>query len=472
MIQQTFAQFLESVAQTKRQNITHLEQMKPVEFAKFARQILARAGGKLKDVPVFLKVDGFGARFGRDANGKFFFETSRSGSIQSSGAFSAYNRDRGVTDDVLIKRAKHYDDVYEKLKSSPIWYHLPIDSKVTCEILYNPMATLTDDGLKFVSVRYDKNKLGEVMTVVPFAVIRASSGESLKDADAILKAMEALSNKEIKVVNPELGSIDLNVSATLKPMSLFTDEMIEILQSRKRADKEKKIEYEAIIQEVKNSLAKQILNFPVKEKDKLGDEIEGFVIRLGDKQYKITTQDFKNSKKKPTLNEFLGGHPILINEIFDSQIPVRWKQISPNEVYGYFDVDESSYRIFIQAGTYSFEGRTYSFLNCGFAVMKGEDPDMSLQGGTKNPSKVLGAVYNGIRQKVEEFDADALVFTATDNVERRMPLYGFLVSRFNKSGFPRWSENIKTRNGAAHALYSKNMPDGAISSFKKFVATK
>jgi hypothetical protein len=298
MMRQTFTKFLESVVQTKRQNITHLERMKPVEFVLFAKELLGQAAGKLKDVKISLKVDGFGARFGRDRDGKFFFETSRSGPIQSPGAFSEFNRRRGVSDETMMARAKHYDELYDALKSSPLWYHLPIDSKVICEILYNPMADLVDGGLKFVSVKYDRERLGNVMTIAPFYVVRASTGERLPDSDDILQAMEGLSNKDVKIIDPKLGDMDIDVSATLKPMSLFDDEVIAILQSRSRADKARRAEYEAVVQEVKSSLAKRILSAEVEGKDKLGKEIEGFVLDIGGKSYKVTTQDFKDSKKR------------------------------------------------------------------------------------------------------------------------------------------------------------------------------
>lgn len=298
MITQTFKEFLESVQSTKRTNITHLEQMKPVEFVEFARKILIDHKGQLKDIPIDLKVDGMGCRFGRDTDGKFFFETSRSGPINTPGAFSAFNKSKGTTDEVLINRAKHYDDLYDQVKSSPIWYHLPIDSKVICEILYNPMATLDGDGLRFVSIKYDTSKLGKIMTIVPFTVITASTGEPLDNSKTILGAMRSLSTKDILVIDPDLGQVSLDVELVLKPVSIFDDEVLRILQSRKRDDQEKKLKYNEILNDVKSSLAKQLLTTNIPGKDKLGNDIEGFVLKIGDKQYKVTTSEFKDSKKK------------------------------------------------------------------------------------------------------------------------------------------------------------------------------
>lgn len=294
-----FMQYLKEVQQTKRQDIKHLEKMSPLEFLRLARMIIKEKGGKLEEIPVSLKVDGFGARFGKDEDGKFFFETSRSGPIQSRGAFSAFHANRGTTDNEVISRAKHFDELYDKLEDSPIWHHLPKDTKVVCEILYNPLATFTEDGgAKFVSVKYDKAKLGTLMTIVPLKIERASDGSDVVEAPIIFRAMLNLSTNEIKVVDPHLGRLSVDVSAALQPLSLLNDEVFEILKSLKHKDRDARKEYEALIQKVKDDIAAQLLREPIQDKDKLGSDIEGLVLRIGDHMVKVTTPEFKDSKRK------------------------------------------------------------------------------------------------------------------------------------------------------------------------------
>lgn len=70
---QTFKQYLtEEIKTSKRQSITHLQDMKPVDALTFLHEIYHSFKGKLKDINIDLKADGLGARFGKDSKGKFF----------------------------------------------------------------------------------------------------------------------------------------------------------------------------------------------------------------------------------------------------------------------------------------------------------------------------------------------------------------------------------------------------------------
>lgn len=272
---------------TKRTSIIHFQAMKPIEFLILAREIVNQ-NKHLKKVKVGLKADGAGCRFGKDSEGNFFFETGRSGLIQTSKAFSAYTMNRNGNDEQL-ERAAHYDDMYDELEASDLWQDLPDSTKIICEILYNPMASIIDDKLKFVSIHYPKNKLGSLMTIVPISVI----GEY--DLEDLYKK----SNSRIKIVSAHLGHVDMHLDIDLQVL----DEIDEnILISRKHSDRETKCEYVSILQDLKDEIADQILDYPVIGKDKLGDEIEGLVIELNDKLYKITTKSFKDEKRQERIN--------------------------------------------------------------------------------------------------------------------------------------------------------------------------
>jgi hypothetical protein len=281
-----FKQYLSEIEATPRQGLIHFEKMKPIEFLHLAQEIAAQ-DRHLRHIKTSLKVDGASARFGKDSDGKFFFETGRSGAVQTPKAFSTYTMDKGGTFE-MIERALHYDEMYDILEGSDIWDDLPNNTKVICEIMFNSMAELIDDKLKFVSIKYDRHKLGNVMTIIPISVIGDYDIDKLYDK----------SNDDIKIISPDLGHINIKLDIDLD----FVDEIDEtVLTSLKHKDREKKLEYITLLQEIKDAIAKQILAMPIVGRDVLGDEIEGLVVELGGKTYKITTPVFKAEKSAEKL---------------------------------------------------------------------------------------------------------------------------------------------------------------------------
>ena len=296
----TFKQFLlEEVASSKRKSLMHLQAMKPVEFIEWVHSLHNDFGGILSDLEVTLKVDGLGARFGKDADGRFFFEGSRTGPIFEPKAFSKHAKDKGSKEEI-VARAGHYDDMFDLLKSSAIVKGLPENTKVVCEIFYNPMGVDHNEQISFVSVKYDKSKLGKIMTIVPIDVLTASSGEKHPEARQIIQDLYGIKTSNgIKVVNPELKVGKIDIRAKTRSILKMGEPEIQILKSLKAVDKPAKAALVAAIQTAKNELAEYLLDHPsIEGKDKLGKDIEGLVFKAGDQPVKVTTQEFKDSKKK------------------------------------------------------------------------------------------------------------------------------------------------------------------------------
>lgn len=288
---------VEEVAKTKRQSIVHLQDMKPVDFLKFAKSLLKDFDGKLENIPVTLKVDGASGRFGKDESGKFFFETGSSGPIQQSKAFSTHTSEKGGNE-IMMQRAYHYDSIYEILKKSNLWKDFPKNTKVSIELLFNPMAEKTErDTLKFVSIKYDRKKLGDIMTIIPISATVASTGDKHESADDIIKGLLDKSSGDIRIVSPKLKDISVDVKAALEPLSALSDDAEVILKSLKHSDKPLKQEYQVILNSIKLELADIIMKHPIKGKDVLGKNIEGLVVELDGKLYKVTTDEFKSAKR-------------------------------------------------------------------------------------------------------------------------------------------------------------------------------
>lgn len=294
-----FVRLTEEVATTRRQGIQHLTDMKPEQFVQWMKTVRTEMSGVLKNIKAVMKIDGLGFRCGKDKSGKVFIEGSRTGPISDEGAFSAYAR--GKTDDIeIISRAVHYDDILKLFQTSDFMSAVPKNTKIVAELFYNPMAKESDMGITFVTVQYDKRKLGSLMSIMPYTVLQADTGMEHPDKAAILKALYSKSDDKIKIIDPNLKFTEIDVSVYANAASVIPEDTLAILKSRKPADKPAKQNLLNIIQKIKDDLADYLLKHPgIEGKFRLGPEIEGVVLHLPGKEgtspYKITTQDFKSA---------------------------------------------------------------------------------------------------------------------------------------------------------------------------------
>lgn len=300
-IKPSFMQIFNEVVATKRENMIHFSKMKPAEFVQISKWLLSEFGGVLnnKSVDVSLKVDGAGLRFGKDDKGKYFMETSRSGPIFNSGAFSKFQKDQGVTDPVRLNRAVQYDDVFDILKTSKLVKTIPNGCKVICELMYNNMGEDLGDSVKFVTVAYNKSKIGKQMTIVPFTVVDMDGNEHT-DSKKIIESLYKASNSDILVVNPSLRlqeEIDVSMSITrfLKEIEKFD---LSVMSSRKRTDTDVKNAIRQIVQDAINEIESLIAKSNIQGINVMGDEIEGLVIKIGNKLFKIQSDNYKQSRKR------------------------------------------------------------------------------------------------------------------------------------------------------------------------------
>lgn len=192
-----------NVKSTKRKGIPHIENLNPDEFKKF-KQSLFEPG-----LEISLKIDGAGFRFGKDSKGRKFCEGSRTGPIFDSKAFSTYVVNKGGSE-LQLKRAMHYDDMFDFVTRSDFIEDLPEGTKVVCEMLYSPMAEGTLETLKFVKIPYERKYLGTLMTVFPIRVENAADGSVHSLSNSIIQNLLNRSNKVTRILNPVLPNIDLS----------------------------------------------------------------------------------------------------------------------------------------------------------------------------------------------------------------------------------------------------------------------
>lgn len=290
------------VKYTLREGINHFSDMKNSEFISFLLEIGDKNNGILKDIRCVSKLDGLGARFGKDTNHRIFIESSRSGPIFNVGDFFLYTIKR--TDSIkVINRSTHYDDMLELIQQQEFMNNIPADCKIVCEFFYTPMAEINNNGYKFVNITYDKDKIGEILTISPYNVLIASTGEQHPNKDYILKCLYEKSNKDIMITSPELYLTEINISSFINQLKRLLYGKETILNSRKHKDKNDKIRLLESIQHIKIELSEYILNHPnIDGKFKFGDSIEGIVLYIPNLTnkiipYKIVTKEFKELQR-------------------------------------------------------------------------------------------------------------------------------------------------------------------------------
>lgn len=274
----SFKQFINEVVSNRRQGLTHLRKMKPEDFLDWLKSVKEDAKGIIgkSNTKANLKVDGSSLYFGKNSQGKIFIEGARTGPQFIPGVFSDYAKGKHSPDSAgyidIMKRSKHYDDVLKLFISSPKLKNLrdsiPKNIKCWSELFYNPMATLEDDtGISFVTVKYDKKKIGTLMTLVLYGVKDAETGHTHPNEKEIMKNLINISNDEIKIIPSSLSFTDkgINIQGEIDLLEALLDNLPEtkrIVSSRKNIDKEKKANIISIINKVKEKLENKILFNP------------------------------------------------------------------------------------------------------------------------------------------------------------------------------------------------------------------
>jgi hypothetical protein len=278
----------------------HLRDLKPIDLLDLIDEIHDGNGSfKLQNIPLNVKVDGFGGRFGKNAEGKPFMGTSRTEPRYEPG-FMAYHQKKGTQDPDILGRAKLFDDLFGemmsaiKLVDSKLGGKFLVNKQVTCEVLFLPFATETPEGkLKFVGIQYDKLPEGVQLALVPFAVVDADSGNDIPNSSEVIKKLTGLGRQgSVMFIDNSLTQNDaLDVTAIVPPLENI-EQIKSLLSSGKLAQKR---EAKELLAPVALALEKAIINDPnIVGKDMLGKDYEGIVLntRLG--PVKVTSAEQKD----------------------------------------------------------------------------------------------------------------------------------------------------------------------------------
>ena len=290
-----------------RKGMPHLRDLKPADFLDLVDELRSEGGKfKLQNIPLNVKIDGFGGRFGKNAEGKPFMGTSRTEPRYEAG-FVKYHQDKGTTDPDILGRAKNFDKLFDemmaaiKMVDSKLGSDFLVDKQVTCEVLFVPFATQTDEGaLKFVGIEYDNFPKGVDLVIVPYRIVEASTGEDIPNGDKVAQQIAELGqNGKVMFMSNRLAQKqELDVTEIINVLDNI-DELKSIVSGtagkRDKASLALRKQVEEKLKPIQIALEKAIDEDPnILGKTKLGQDYEGIVInsRLG--PVKVTSEKQKN----------------------------------------------------------------------------------------------------------------------------------------------------------------------------------
>ena len=284
--------------------ITHIEQMKPLEFLSLVKTLDSEYKGllNLNDISITEKIDGTSLTIGQDSRGKTFMNTKMSHRYFNVGDFTNYAISKGYKTDIN----KKFDNILKNVQADKKLQRVLSKHNrgngivIVGEILYVPFATEVENNrLQFIFMDYDRANLGSEWTFVPFD-IQDFDGNSIDDKERIFKDLYAISTAERKYTNANLnvsGDIDitLSISDVKKNVLDKYDNIDAIIKSRKKIDKPLKDKVKAEIDMYKQQLSNQILSYVAS--GKFGDDFEGIVLKMkSGTTLKATSPRFKKRR--------------------------------------------------------------------------------------------------------------------------------------------------------------------------------
>ena len=282
-----------------RKGMPHLRDLKPADLLDLLDEIHDGNGNfKLQNIPLNVKVDGFGGRFGKNAEGKPFMGTSRTEPRYAAG-FAKYHQEKGTTDPDILGRAQLFDNLFNEMMNaisqvdSKLGEDFLVNKQVTCEILFLPFATETPEGrLKFVGIQYDKLPEGVQLALVPFRVVEADTGEDLPDSQKYIKKLTSIGQlgSTMFIDNSLTQNDALDVTGLVPPLDNI--EQLKSMLASKKMDARREVK--VALEPVALALEKAIISDPnIIGKDMLGQDYEGIVLntRLG--PVKVTSAEQK-----------------------------------------------------------------------------------------------------------------------------------------------------------------------------------
>jgi hypothetical protein len=142
-----------------------------------------------------------------------------------------------------------------------------------------------------------------------------------------------------------------------------------------------------------------------------------------------------------------------LDETLNTTALTTWSTDEKGDKVGLLTVDDKKFRIRLEKGQIELSDTNVTFLHVSFQVWSNENNEWTDDPTYNNKSamKVLGAIVNAINEALNHTVYDAIVFGASNQIEKRMRIYNWVVSRFSKQ-FGGCLDNFKTKSGNVYSV--------------------
>lgn len=301
--------YYSNIVSSPRQGILHLYNshtnniVSVIDFLNIMKFIKTN-GGKVSssNINVSEKYDGFSLKFGVDGDNEFFLESSHSGPIYNPQDFT--KGEYAYIFKSIFKKLKAFTELQNYLKS----INTSNGIKVYTEAFYLPEAEVKDDKVKFVTIWYDKNSFGNILTLVILNVTDGMEGEiSSTKVELIRNGLKNLSNQDITFEEntiEDLSEIDLTSEINEledivnEIQDDYNEEINTLIQTTSR-DKEsinKRRRIRQKILRIQKVVSDKLIRMV--SKGKFGNNFEGLVFNINGIEFKVTTNVYKDGKNE------------------------------------------------------------------------------------------------------------------------------------------------------------------------------
>ena len=172
---------------------------------------------------------------------------------------------------------------------------------------------------------------------------------------------------------------------------------------------------------------------------------------------------------KLTLQEYLQLDWVEdLSESLNTRVPVDDWYKEAEKLIGVLTVEDTQYTIEFEPIVYN----NFKAINVGFSRIVDGNRSQELTFNNNSGSAVLGAISNAIREKLNDYEYDAVVFIAADNVPQRMRIYNMIANRFLQSS-SHIIENIDLLDGRKTTiLITKRVSNDDVEEFKQHLMSK
>jgi hypothetical protein len=165
-----------------------------------------------------------------------------------------------------------------------------------------------------------------------------------------------------------------------------------------------------------------------------------------------------------------------LNEVFDTTAHILWSH-RDNTLVGDFELNSKKYRLLLEEGEWDLpSGKTKTFLNIAFVRVFENDGNeierTSLTHDSPDASKVLGIIFNGIKEKAGDISKyDAVTFGAKKDEHERMRIYNKMIPLYLKS-FGSVIRNVATPADGLLSILFKSDEDPSMKEFITFLKSR